>query len=127
MRAPSWIESAVRDFGRGAGIADLALNDRGAAAFRFEDGRSLKFEYIGGELVVMVTVPASNDSATAGRLLSYAHPDARYGVHARVCYLAKSACAAFAVRMSGHDVTMPALNAAYGALWRIAAEFGGAA
>ena len=38
MRAPNWIEGVVRDFGRGAGIDDFALNDRGAAAFRFENG-----------------------------------------------------------------------------------------
>ena len=127
MRAPNWIESVVRDFGRGAGIADFALNDRGAAAFRFENGFSLRFEYRGGELVVMVTVPAANSPASARRLLSYSHPDARYGVRARACYPAKSGCAAFVARIADQEVTMPALNAAFGALWRVATEFGGAA
>ena len=38
MTAPNWIEAVVRDFGRGAGLADFALNARGAAAVRFENG-----------------------------------------------------------------------------------------
>ena len=119
MRAPNWIEGVVRDFGRGAGIDDFALNDRGAAAFRFEYGRE--------ELVLLVSVPCANGPAAARRLLAFAHPDARFGAHVRACYLAKSGCAAFAVRLAATEVTMPALNAAFGALWRVAKEFGGAA
>ena len=65
--------------------------------------------------------------AAARRLLAFAHPDARFGAHVRACYLAKSGCAAFAVRLAATEVTMPALNAAFGALWRVAKEFGGAA
>ncbi|MBQ8126014.1 MAG: hypothetical protein IJ173_09065, partial [Kiritimatiellae bacterium] len=57
MTAPNWIEAVVRDFGRGAGLADFALNARGAAAVRFENGLTLRFEYTGEELVVAVTVP----------------------------------------------------------------------
>ncbi len=125
MKAPNWIESVVRDFGRGAGVADLALNDRGTAALRFENGCSLRFEYGNDELDVMVLVPSANDPAAAGRMLSYAHPDARYGVRTRACYLAKSGCAAFVARIAAVDVTMPTLNATFDALWRIAKEFGG--
>lgn len=126
MTAPNWIESVVRDFGRGAGIGDFALNSSGAAAFRFENGYSLRFEYRGDGLFVMVTVPSANDPASVRRLLAYAHPDARYGVRARACYLPKSGCAAFVARIVSTEVTLPALNAAFGALWRIAKEFGGA-
>ena len=74
-----------------------------------------------------MTVPAANGPATARRLLSYAHPDARHGARVRACYLAKSGCAAFAVRLAAADVTLPAVDAAFGALWRVAKEFGGAA
>ena len=38
MMAPGWIESVVREFGRGAGIGGFALNERGVAGFRFENG-----------------------------------------------------------------------------------------
>ena len=43
----------------------------------------------------------------------------------RAGYLAKSGCAVFAVRLTAQDVTLPALDAVFGALWRVATEFGG--
>ena len=42
MTAPNWIEAVVRDFGRGAGLADFALNARGAAASRAAVVRSVR-------------------------------------------------------------------------------------
>lgn len=125
MTAPDWITAVVRDFGRSAGISDFTLDARGVAAFRFENGISLRFEYAGGELVVATAVRAANDPATARRLLGYAHPDARFGVKVRAGYLAKSGCAVFAARIAAQEVTLPALNAAFNALWRVATEFGG--
>ncbi len=127
MKAPDWIASAVREFGRGAGIGDFSLNDRGAAAFRFESGVSLRFEYREGELAVAVAVPCGNDPATARRILACAHPDARFGAPVRAGWLSKSSAAAFAVRLPDQEVTLPVLNAVFNALWRAAAEFGGGA
>ena len=75
MTAPVWLNAVIGDFGRAAGIGALALNERGAAALRFENGTSLRLEYTGAELVVAVTVP----SADLKRLLSFSHPKARYG------------------------------------------------
>ena len=125
MTAPSWINAVIGDFARAAGIGGLALNERGAAAFRFENGVTLRFEYRAGELVVAAAVPAANDAATARRLLAYAHPDARPAV--RAGYLVKAGCAVFAVRIPEQDVTLPAVNVAFDTLWRIATEFGGVA
>ncbi|MBR0056938.1 MAG: CesT family type III secretion system chaperone [Kiritimatiellae bacterium] len=127
MTAPSWVNAVIADFARAAGISDLVLNERGAAAFRFENGVSLRFEYREGELVVAATVPAANDASTARRILAYAHPDARHGAAVRAGYLAKSGCAVFAVRLADQEVTLPVLNTTFDALWRIATEFGGAA
>lgn len=127
MTAPNWIEAVVRDFGRGAGLADFALNARGAAAVRFENGLTLRFEYTGEELVVAVTVPMAASPAAAARILAAAHPDARFGAPIRAGYLAKAGAAVFAVRLAAADVTLPALNTAFGALWRVATEMGGAA
>ena len=45
MSAPSWMESLVREFGKGAGLSNFTLNDRGVAALAFENGASLRFEY----------------------------------------------------------------------------------
>ena len=125
MTAPNWIAAVVRDFGRGAGIGDFALNERGVAAFRFENGVSLRFEYTGGEFVVATTVHAANGAATARRILASAHPDARFGAAVRAGYLAKSGSAVFAVRIASQDVTLPVVNSVFGALWRVATEFGG--
>ncbi len=43
MNAP-WIDSAVEAFGRHFGFAHFALNERGAAAARFENGASIALE-----------------------------------------------------------------------------------
>lgn len=137
MTAPSWIDSVVREFGRGAGLRDFALNERGAAAVRFENGRSLKFEYVDatsaslpgadGELVVSVTVAMNCDASAAKRILACSHPDARYGARVRSGYLARRGCAVFAVRLAAQDATLPALNNAFAALWRVASEAEGGA
>lgn len=127
MTAPAWIEGALRDFGRGAGLPDFTLDGRGVAAIRFENGFSLRFEYTGEELAVEVAVPAPDDPATAKRLLSYAQPAAQRGVQTRTARLAKSASAVFATLVPAQDVTLPALNSAFETLWGTAKEFGGAA
>ena len=60
MTAPTWIESVVREFGKAAGLAGLALNTRGAAAITFENGAALRLEYAFDSLVVALTLPALN-------------------------------------------------------------------
>ncbi len=127
MTAPAWIESVVRDFGEAAGLDGLALNDRGAAALSFENGYGLRLEHSFDSLAVALTVPVRLDAAAAARLLSYARPEARYGFKLRAGYLAKTGCAVLAARLSDREVTLPALNAVFSALWTIAQEFGGAA
>ena len=126
MTAPDWIAAIVRDFGRSAGLADFALNDRGAAAAAFENGVGLRFEFAMEALYVVVTVPATPDPARARALLAYAHPDAQLGVRVRAGYLEGRGRAVFAVRLAERDATLPAVNRAFDALWRVAQEFGGA-
>ena len=127
MTAPNWIEAAVRDFGRGAGLADFALNDRGVAAVRFENGRTLRFEFMGEELIVAVTAAMSLVESAAKRILACSHPEARFGARIRSGYLAKAESAVFAVRIPAGEATLPVLNTAFDALWRAASEAGGAA
>ena len=123
MTAPVWLNAVIGDFGRAAGIGALALNERGAAALRFENGTSLRLEYTGAELVVAVTVP----SADPKRLLSLSHPKARYGFRVRTGIVPKTGEAVLAVRLAERDVTLPRVNAVFGLLWRLAGETGGAA
>ncbi len=127
MTAPSWIESAVGEFGRSAGLGSLSLGDRGVAALSFQNGLVLRFEYAFDALHVAMTVPVHLDASSAGRLLGYAHPSARFGLRIRTGYLAKSGRAVFAVSFADRDVTLPSVNAAFALLWRVALEFGGAA
>ena len=123
MTAPVWLNAVIGDFGRAAGIGALALNERGAAALRFENGTSLRLEYTGAELVVAVTVP----SADLKRLLSFSHPKARYGFRVRTGIVPKTREAVLAVRLAERDVTLPHVSAAFELLWRLARDMGGAA
>ena len=122
MTAPVWLNAVIGDFGRAAGIGALALNERGAAALRFENGTSLRLEYTGAELVMAVTVP----SADLKLLLSFSHPKARYGFRVRTGIVPKTREAVLAVRLAERDVTLPRVNAVFGLLWRLAGETGGA-
>ena len=126
MTAPSWIDAIVRDFGRSAGIADFALNDRGAASASFENGLTLRFEFAADMLVVAITAPAVPDVERAKALLAYAHPDAGLGMRVRSGYLPGRGRAVFAVCIDARDATLPVVNRAFDVLWRVAHEFGGA-
>ena len=127
MTAPAWVDSVVGEFGQSAGLGRISLGERGVAALSFQNGLALRFEYAFDSLYVAMTVSARLDAAAAGRLLGYAHPNARLGFRIRTGYLAKSGRAVFAVRFADRDVTLPSINAAFALLWRIALEFGGAA
>ncbi len=132
MSAPTWLNSVVSEFGRSAGLGGFALDERGAAALRFETGMTLRFEYAGGELVVAMSVPAASGSSFGTierfkRLLAYSHPRARTGFHVRTGFLSKSQSFVVAVRLAERDVTLPQVNSAFAVLWRLANEIGGAA
>ena len=122
MTAPVWLNAVIGDFGRAAGIGVLALNERGAAALKFENGATLRLEYTGAELVVAMTV----QTADLKRLLSFSHPKARYGFRVRTGIVPKTREAVLAVRLAERDVTLPRVNAVFGLLWRLAGETGGA-
>ena len=123
MTVPGWLNAAIGDFGRASGLDGLSLNERGAAALRFETGVSLRFEYTGAELVMAVTVPSVAD---AKRLLAISHPKARYGFRIRSGVLPRTQEDVLAIRLAERDVTLPQMNAAFGVLWRLAGEIGGA-
>jgi len=126
MTAPVWMNAVVSEFGRAAGLKDLALNARGAAAFSFETGTSFRLEYTGEELALYVTVPLRGGYvAMLKRLLAFSHPLASFDFRVRTGLLEKSGRALIAVRLMEREVTLPRLNAAFGLLWRLAGEIGG--
>ena len=124
--APVWLDDIVREFGRSAGLSEFALNDRGAAAVTFETGAQLRFEYAFESLVVALSFPyPCGDPAAARRLLAAAHPGARPGFKLRAGLLEKSGRAILAARFPERETTLPAVNAAFSALWRIAEDLAG--
>lgn len=128
MTAPSWADALVREFGRGAGVEGLSLGEGGSAAFDFANGRTLRFEWTGDGIAVLVTAPQPGGPGAAKAVLSCAHPDARFGARVRAGLLKGGTEAVFAVLPDGGEATLPALNAAYRAAWSAAdyAEGGGA-
>ena len=123
MTAPVWMNAVIGDFGRAAGLGGFALKEHGAAALRFENGSSLRFEYTGTELLMAMTKP----SADVKRLLALSHPKARYGFRIRTGILAKTHEAVIAVRIAERDVTLPHVSRVFELLWRLTEEIGGAA
>ena len=124
--APIWLDDIVREFGRSAGLSDFALNDRGAAAVSFETGAQLRFEYAFESLVVALSFPyPAADPAAARRLLAAAHPGARPPFKLRAGLLERSGRALLAARFPERETTLPAVNAAFSALWRIAEDLAG--
>ena len=123
MTAPVWMNAVISDFGRAAGLGGLALNERGAAVLKFENGAALRLEYTGRELVVAMTVPA----ADIKRLLSLSHPKARHAFRIRAGIVPKTHEAVMAVRFAERDVTLPRVSGAFELLWRLSGEIGGAA
>ena len=123
MTPPAWMTAVIRDFGRAAGVGALSLNERGAAALKFENGTALRLEYAEGELVVAMTVP----SADVKRLLSLSHPKAHYAFRIKCGIIPKTREAMMAVRLAERDVTLPRVSGAFELLWRLAGEIGGAA
>lgn len=122
---PAYIESAVAEFGRAAGLASFVFSDRGVAALRFSFGATLRFEYAMDMLMVAMTMPCANDEGTMRLILGYSKPPAHGGQCVRAGYLAKRGEAIFAIAIPERDVTPPAINAAFATLWQIVTEFGG--
>lgn len=121
----AWIVETVRAFGRSLGLKDFALNERGAAGVRFENGRALYLE--GGDAGLMVSVGAPADPAaeTMKRLLARAHYAARTdGLRVRGVWMEKAGEARFVTRIDARDLTATGLEQAFRGLWQEAEDFG---
>lgn len=119
---PTWLNDVVAAFGRQMGLSRFALDGRGVAGVRFENGFALRFEYAGEALLVSLGVPAGDDPATLRALLEAVHPAAaaRGGVRLRAAYLARRGEAVYAARLGARAVTVAALAEAFASLWQAA-------
>ena len=116
----SWINDAVRAFGRQMGLNGFELNERGAAGVRFENGIALYLEYADGALMMSAGVPVDADPDTMRRLLVSSHPSAARTVRLRTGYLSKSGEAIFTLRLAEREVTVSSLESAFRVLWAAA-------
>lgn len=114
---PDWLNDVVRAFGRQMGLARFELNERGAAALRFENGVSLRIEYAGEALVMLAGLPLASDARTLKRLLLAVHPDAVHPRPMRAGYLARAGEAFFAVRVGEREASVSELEAVFRQLW----------
>lgn len=118
MDVPQWIVSEIDAFGRAAGLRGLRLAENGAATLNFENGFRLSFTYAYETLTAMLAAPAAADDATAVRILTAAHPDARRPFTLRAGYSAKRSEAVFAVRLPEREVSPVTLDAVFRELWQ---------
>lgn len=118
MSAPVWVEAAVTAFGGQLGLTALALNERGVAGVRFENGISLRLEAAAGALTMTVGVPTQPTAEALKALLSGVHPGAQgTGRIVRAGYSDRAGEAFFAMRIDERAVSVTALGEAMAELW----------
>jgi len=119
MTPPDWVNEAVRAFGRQMGLKGFALNDRGAAGLRFENGVLLGLEYVEDALMMSAGLVTDASAATMKRFLAGAHPSARTGgVRLRAVRLAKTGESRYVARLADRELTPTVLEATFRALWQ---------
>lgn len=115
----SWVNDAVSAFGRQMGLMHFALNERGTAAVRFENGIGLKFENAGDSLMVCATTAMPAEELAMKKLFVAVHPDARVPMPARALYFAKTGEGAYVVRLSDREVNVSSIEAAFRTVWTL--------
>ena len=124
MNAPEWLNDIVRAFGRQMGLQTFALTERGTAGVTFENGVRLRFEYVGGALMVLAGVPCGADVGAVRRLLQGAHYGANRGATVRAARLAKSDEGIWSVRIPERAVTVTEVERVFRIVWEAAVAFG---
>lgn len=123
MNAPHWLNSIITDFGAGIGVRTLLLNGKDAAAIKFEDGKSLHFEYIFESLAMTMHIPVYGSSETLKRLLSYSAPERKTIAKVRTAYLKDLSKALITITIPERQVTVPLMNTVFTELWRLSEDF----
>ena len=118
MKAPDWMNEAVRAFGRQLNLSTFTLNDRGAAGLSFENGATLRLEYVGDALVMMVGLKAEPTPAALSRLFMDVNPDVPHEEFTvRAAHLPRTGELVFTTRLSERVVNVSTLQSAFTDLW----------
>jgi len=124
MTFPSWVADTVHAFGKQLGLSAFALNERGAAGVRFENGRSLYLEGIEGGMMISVGLSADATGQTMRKFLTCAHPSAQTaGFKVRAIRFEKTGEVRFVIRLEARDLTATGLEQAFHVLWQAADTF----
>lgn len=124
----TWLNEVIGDFGRQMGLNHFALNERGTAGLRFENGLSLRLEYANGALMMMVGFPPSKSEsadAFAVKILTSAHYAGEGAKGVRAGYLSRANEAILVKRIPERSIDVPQLEASFSLLWQTAREIGG--
>lgn len=127
MMAPEWLNEVVADFGRQMGLNNFALNDRGTAGIRFENGITFRLEYVNEALMMIVGFAPSNVESTqvfAAKLLTAAHYEAAGDKGLRVGYLKRVGEAIVTARIPERELDVPKMEEKFSLLWQVAIESG---
>ena len=76
---PTWLNDVVTAFGRQMALTRFALNERGVAGVRFENGLTLRFEYADEARLVSMGVAAGDEPAPLRHVLAAGHPAEQRG------------------------------------------------
>lgn len=110
---PEWLNDTVRSFGHQLGLRSFELNDRGAAAVRFENGNSIRFEYANDSLLISAGVPMSATEENIKSLLTAVHPAARHVTRLRAAYLERAGEAVYVARIPERDVNVTGIETVF--------------
>lgn len=121
-----WVQEQVEAFGRLLELSSFALDDRGLAAVRFENGVKLRLEAARSDLWVQTLFPFPSDAASSARLLAEAHPSANRGTAhgVRAAYLERTGEALLAVKLERDRIEASAIDVAFRDLFERAVRLG---
>ncbi len=125
--APRWLDEIIAEFGRGAGIQNLSLGERGVAALVGDNGIALVLEYVYPNMMVRMTAELKKTPEAAKKVLLFSEPDRQGKFVIRSGFMPREDKAFFAVSLPHDSVTLPILNDVFRELRRLAERFAGGA
>ena len=115
---PRWIESAVGDFAKSAGLGGIFFNGP-AAVFRFDNGITLRIEYSTKALVVALDVLSPETSEAAQYILAAADPFRSPGFSLRSGMLANPSRAVLAAVLAPSEISSGEIDRVFRILWSL--------
>lgn len=116
---PKWMTDTVASFGRLLGLTTFALNERGVAGVRFENGSTFRIEAAGERFALRLGLPLEAPTPQqALRILAEAQPlfATPFG-RLRAVWLARTAEAALVLLLPAERADASLIDQAFRELW----------